>query len=84
MKMHPYTYVRLEQCPDVADIKAEGRPTRVGRLDTRSVFRNARTKHAARRRPAASHGSTSSRGRARWPDVSRRLDWGALTATKGV
>jgi len=48
--MRPYMHLRLEQFPDVADLKAEGRKTRVGRLDGRSMFRRVSTKHANRRR----------------------------------
>lgn len=47
--MRPYVTLKLEQWPDVADLKAEGRPRHLGSLKGRSLFRRAAAKHRARR-----------------------------------
>lgn len=47
--MNPYRTIKLTQWPDVSDLKAEGRPTHLGRMDGRSIFRRSRIKRATRR-----------------------------------
>lgn len=47
--MRPYDTIRLIEHPDVADLRMEARPTRMGRMDGRSIFRRPRVKRATRR-----------------------------------
>lgn len=49
--MKPYQTFKLTEGPDVADIKAEGRATHVGRVDNseRGYIRRANVKRATRR-----------------------------------
>lgn len=47
--MRAYTTIRLIQYPDVADLRAEARPTHCARTDGRSIFRRSHIKRATRR-----------------------------------
>lgn len=47
--MIAYQTIRLTEYPDVADIKAEGRNTRTGRLNDHRTIRHLRVKHSVRR-----------------------------------
>lgn len=47
--MRPYHSIKLTEFPDVGDIRAEGRHSRVGRLDDKSYIRDPRRKAAVRR-----------------------------------
>lgn len=46
--MRAYRTIRLTECPDVADIRAEGRRSRVGRLDAKSYCRPAQKRKIRR------------------------------------